>query len=211
MLAAKENRVKKVINSSSSAVYGDTLSLPQNEAMPVNPISPYALTKLTGEYYGNVFHRIYNLDTVSLRYFNVFGSRQDHLSPYSNAIPLFIHRVARNLPPIIYGDGKQSRDFVFVSDVIRANILATKKGIEGVYNIGSGIATTINELAEAIINIMQKEIKPIYQKPRIGDPKHTLADINRASKFGYKPEYSLQQGLHAIIPTYSSQINLDGN
>jgi len=207
MLAAKENRVKKVIYSSSSAVYGESSVLPQNEAMPLYPSSPYALTKLVGEYYGSIFNQIYNLPTVSLRYFNVFGSRQDPLSPYANVIPVFISRVAQDLPPIIYDDGEQSRDFVYVDDVVRANILAINKGIEGVYNIGSGTSTTINELATAILTIMQKELKPVYEKPRLGDPRHTLAEISKASQFGYKPEYSLEEGLKAITPVYSSRTN----
>jgi len=211
MLAAKENGVKKVIYSSSSAVYGDSPVLPQSEAMPLNPGSPYALTKLVGEYYGSIFSQIYNLPTVSLRYFNVFGSRQDPLSPYANVIPVFISRVAQDLPPIIYDDGEQSRDFVYVDDVVRANILAIKKGVEGVYNIGSGNSTTINELVTAILAILQKELKPVYEKPRLGDPRHTLAEISKASQFGYKPEYSLEEGLKAIVPIYSSRPNLNQN
>ena len=211
MLAAKENGVKKVIYSSSSAVYGKSLVLPQSEAMPLNPLSSYALTKLVGEYYGSIFNQIYNLATVSLRYFNVFGSRQDPLSPYANVIPVFISRVSQDLPPIIYDDGEQSRDFIYVDDVVRANILAMKKGVEGVYNIGSGTSTTINELVTAILAILQKELEPVYEKPRLGDPKHTLAEISKASQFGYKPEYSLEEGLRAIIPAYSSRTNPNRN
>jgi len=207
MLAAKENGVKKVIFSSSSAVYGESLVLPQSEATPLNPGSPYALTKLVGEYYGSIFNQLYNLPAVSLRYFNVFGSRQDPLSPYANVIPMFISRVAQDLSPIIYDDGEQSRDFVYVDDVVRANILAMKNGVEGIYNIGSGTSTTINELVTAILIILQKELKPVYEKPRPGDPKHTLAEISKASQFGYKPEYSLEEGLKAIIPAYSPWTN----
>ena len=211
MLAAKENGLKKVIYSSSSAVYGESSVLPQSEAMPLNPVSPYALTKLVGEYYGSIFNQTYNLPAVSLRYFNVFGSRQDPLSPYANVIPVFISRIARDLPPIIYDDGEQSRDFIYVDDVVRANILAMKKGVEGVYNIGSGTSTTINELVTAILAILQKELEPVYEKPRLGDPKHTLAEISKASQFGYKPEYSLEEGLRAIIPAYSSRTNPNRN
>lgn len=211
LLAARENGVKKVIYSSSSAVYGETASLPQSEDTPPNPLSPYALTKLAGEYYCHIFRQIYSLATVSLRYFNVYGSRQDPLSPYANVIPTFIGRIAQNLPPIIFDDGEQSRDFVYIDDIVRVNILATKYGVEGIYNIGSGKATTINELAGVILNLMKKDLKPIHEKPRTGDPKHTLAEITKAAGFGYKPEYSLEEGLKAIIPVYSSQINPVGD
>jgi nucleoside-diphosphate-sugar epimerase len=139
----------------------------------------------------------------------VYGSRQDPRSPYANVIPVFIGRIARNLPPVIFDDGEQSRDFVYIDDVVRANILATGKGIEGVYNIGSGKATTINELVNIILILMQKDLKPIHEKPRAGDPRHTRAEITRAACFGYKPECSLEEGLKAVIPAYSSQTNLE--
>jgi len=205
LMAARENGVRKVIYSSSSAVYGETSSLPQSEDMLPNPLSPYAFTKLAGEYYCNIFQQIYSLSTVSLRYFNAYGSRQDPHSPYANVIPVFIGRVAQNLPPTIFDDGEQSRDFVFIDDVIRANILAVKNDAEGIYNIGSGKSTTINELTKVILNLMQKDLTPIHEKPRAGDPRHTLAEITKAASFGYEPEYSLEEGLKAIIPFYSSQ------
>jgi len=204
LLAARDNGVKKVINSSSSAVYGDTEIMPQSEDIPPNPLSPYALTKLIGEYYGNVFSRIYNLPTVSLRYFNVFGPRQDPLSPYSNVIPLFINRISQGQHPVIYDDGEQSRDYIYIDDIVKANILATGPGVEGAYNIGSGTATTVNKLLKTILKIMEKEIEPVYEEPRAGDPRHTLADITRASRFGFKSKLSLEEGLKAIIPYYSS-------
>ena len=211
MLAAKENGVKRVIYSSSSAIYGESSVLPQSETLPPNPVSPYALTKLVGEFYCSIFNQIYNLSTISLRYFNVFGSGQDPLSPYANVIPLFIDRITQELPPIIFGDGEQSRDFVYVDDVVRANILAINKGVDGVYNIGSGISTTINELAKAILANVQKELKPIYEKPRSGDPRHTLADISKASQLGYKPGYNIEEGLKASIPIYLSETNRNRN
>lgn len=207
LLAARESGVEKVIYSSTSAVYGETSALSQSEDTPPNPLSPYALTKLAGEYYANIFRQIYNLATVSLRYFNVYGSRQDPMSPYANVIPVFIGRIAQNLPPVIFDDGEQSRDFVYIDDVVRANILAAGKGIEGVYNIGSGKATTINELVNVILMQMQKDLKPIHEKPRAGDPRHTRAEITRAARFGYKPECSLEEGLKAVIPAYSSPTN----
>ena len=203
LLAAKDNGLKKVIYTSSSAVYGNTLASPQSEDTPPEPISPYALTKLVGEQYADIFKQIYGLDTVSLRYFNAFGPRQDPLSPYANAFPVFIRRISQGLPPIIFGDGEQTRDFVYVDDIVRANILAVKPGIEGVYNIGSGVAVTVNKLVATILEIMQKDIKPVYEAPRLGDALHTLADIRKAEQFGFKPEISLEEGLKAIIPGYS--------
>ena len=204
LLASRENTVSKVIYTSSSAVYGETTTLPQREDLPPNPLTPYALSKLTGEHYCNVFRQIYGLATVSLRYFNVYGSRQDPGSQYANAIPAFISRISRNLPPLIFGDGEQSRDFVFVADVVQANLLATSNDTEGVYNIGSGSGTTINQLSESILKLMQKDLKPVYEEPRAGDPKHTLADIHKAAAFGYRPQHSLEEGLREIIPSYLS-------
>lgn len=203
LLAARENRVRKVIYASSSSVYADTPTLPQREDMPPNPISPYALTKLAGEYYCNIFRQIYALSTVCLRYFNVYGSRQDPQSQYAIVIPAFIGRISQNLPPIIFGDGEQSRDFTFIEDVVRANILAAENDAEGVYNIGSGESITINQLAETILKLMQKNLKPIYDKPRLGDPKHTLANISKAKSFGYRPKWTLNDGLAKTIRHFS--------
>ena len=202
LLAARDSGVRKVIYASSSSVYGEPLALPQKEDMPPNPLSPYALTKLAGEYYCNVFRRIYGLSTVCLRYFNVYGSRQDSQSQYATAVPAFIGRVSQNLPPIIFGDGEQSRDFTFIEDIVRANILAAENNAEGIYNIGSGKSATINQLAETILNLMQKSLKPIHNEPRPGDPRHTLADISRARGFGYEPKWTLNDGLRKTIEEF---------
>ncbi len=199
LLAARENRVRKVIYASSSSVYGDTPTLPQREDIPSNPLSPYALTKLAGEYYCNIFRQIYGLSTVCLRYFNVYGLRQDPSSQYATVIPAFIGRISQNLPPIIFGDGEQSRDFTFIEDVVRANILAVKDNTEGIYNIGSSKSVTINRLAEIILKLMQKNLKLIHDKPRAGDLRHTLADIFKAKSFGYTPRWTLEEGLRIII------------
>ena len=199
LMAARENRVRKVVYAASSSVYGDALALPQKEDMPLNPLSPYALTKLVGEYYCNIFHQLYSLPTVCLRYFNVYGSRQDPQSQYAAAVPAFAERVSRNLPPIIFGDGEQSRDFTFIQDVVRANILAAVNDAEGVYNIGSGKSVTINQLAKAILNLMQKDLRPIHEESRPGDPRHTLADISKARSFGYEPKWTLEDGLRETI------------
>lgn len=199
LLAAKENKVRKVVFASSSSIYGDATTLPQREDMPPSPLSPYALTKLAGEYYCTIFHQIYGLSTVCLRYFNVYGPRQDPHSGYALAIPAFIHRISQNIPPIIFGDGEQSRDFTFVKDVVSANILAMENDAEGVYNIGSGNSITINQLADAVLNSLQKTLKPIYEKPRPGDPRHTLADVSKAKSFGYEPKWTLSDGLAETI------------
>ena len=203
LLAARANRVKKVIYSSSSSVYGDTPTLPQREDMPPNPLSPYAITKLTGEFYCNIFQQLYGLSTICLRYFNVYGSRQDPHSQYATVIPAFIGRISRNLPPVIYGDGEQSRDFAYIEDVVRANILAAESDAEGVYNIGCGKNTTINQIAETVLKLMGKDLKPVYDKPRPGDPRHTLADISRAKSFGYEPRWTLEDGLKETIKYFS--------
>ena len=195
LIAARDNAVKKVIYASSSSVYGDTPILPQKENMTTNPLSPYALTKLAAEYYCEIFRQIYGLSTISLRYFNVYGSRQDPYSHYATAIAVFIGRISQNLPPIIFGDGQQSRDLTFIEDVVQANILAAENKTEGVFNIGSGKGTTINQLANLILKLTGKNLKPIYQDARLGDPRHTLADISKAKAFGYKPRYDLKVGL----------------
>ncbi|MBA7469905.1 UDP-N-acetylglucosamine 4-epimerase [subsurface metagenome] len=202
LLAARENRVRKVIYASSSSIYGGTPTLPQREDMPPNPLSPYALTKLAGEYYCNIFRQIYSLFTVCLRYFNVYGSRQDPHSQYATVMPAFIGRISQNLAPIIFGDGEQSRDFTFIEDVVRANILAAENNAEGVYNIGSGKSVTINRLAEIILSLMQKRLKPVHEKPRPGDARHSLADISKAKSFGYQPKWTLENGLRRTIKEF---------
>jgi len=199
LMAARENRVGKVVYASSSSVYGNVLALPQREDMPPNPISPYALTKLAGEYYCNIFRQIYGLPTVCLRYFNVYGSRQDPQSQYAAAIPAFMERISQDLPPVIFGDGEQSRDFTFIQDVVQANILAAMNDAEGVYNIGSGKSVTINQLAKAILNLLQKDLRPIHEEPRPGDPRHSLADISKARSFDYEPKWTLEDGLRETI------------
>lgn len=199
LLAARDNKVRKVIYASSSAVYGDTLTMPQKEDMPPNPLSPYAFTKLAGEYYCHIFRQMYGLSTVCLRYFNIYGPRQDPHSQYAAVIPAFIERVSRNSPPIIFGDGNQSRDFAFVDDVVQANILALQNNAEGTYNIGSGRNTTINELAQVVLQAMTKNLPPVYKEPRSSEPRHSSADITKAKSFGYKPRWALEDGLQRTI------------
>jgi UDP-glucose 4-epimerase len=204
LLAARDNSVKKVVYASSSSVYGGTTVLPQTETMNPNPLSPYALTKLAAEYYCEIFRQIYGLSTASLRYFNVYGSRQDPFSQYATAVAAFLGRISQGLPPIIYGDGEQSRDMTYIADVVRANILAAENNAEGIYNIGSGRSYTINQLASKILRIAGKDLKPVYQEPRPGDPRQSLADISKAKDFGYEPEYDLDAGLKQIIEEFKS-------
>ena len=199
LIAARENKVKKVIYASSSSVYGNTPTIPQTEDMPPDPLSPYALTKLAGEYYCHIFHQMYGLPTVSLRYFNIYGLRQDALSTYASVIPVFLDRISQNLPPVIFGDGNQSRDFTFVKDVVRANVLAAENNIYGTYNIGSGHNITINQLVQTILQLMQKNLASVYKEARPGEIRHSLADIARAKSFGYEPGWTLEEGLTEII------------
>ncbi len=207
LVAAKEKDVKKVVYASSSSVYGDAPTLPKKEDMTLNPLSPYAISKLTGEYYCQVFTKIYGLPTVSLRYFNVYGPRQDASSDYAAVIPKFIYRVLNGEPPLIYGDGKQTRDFTFIEDVVHANILAVESKATGVFNIGGGKSITINDLAKLIMKICGKYFDPIYDDPQSGDPKHSLADISKAKeKLGYVPKFNLKRGLEETVKWFQKQI-----
>jgi len=197
--AAKNADVKKLVFASSSAVYGDAESLPLSENNPINPLSPYAVTKATGELYCNVFSQIYGLPTVSFRYFNVFGPRQDPNSEYAAAIPIFIDKMLKNESPVIYGDGEQSRDFVSVKQVVTANIMAAESKQTGVFNIGLGKSTTINQLVKMINEILGKDIKPVYEKERFGDIKHSVADISKAKSFGYEPPADFKEELAETV------------
>jgi UDP-glucose 4-epimerase len=202
LLAAKHNKVRKVVYASSSAVYGDTPTLPKKEEMSPNPQSPYAVSKLAGEYYCQVFSRVFDFATVCLRYFNVYGPRQDPSSQYAAVVPRFMDRLFGGEPPIIFGDGEQTRDFTFVKDAVEANILAAESDPGGVFNIGTGRRVSVNELAMLISRLTGKGIKPIHQEPRPGDIKHSLADISKARQFGYNPKYSLEEGLRETIRSH---------
>ena len=200
LIAARDCGVKKVVFTSSASIYGETSESSVGEDMRPNPLSPYAVSKITGEYYCNAFLEVYGLKTVCLRYFNVYGPRQDPNSEYAAVIPKFITRALNNQPPIIFGDGKQTRDFVYVKDVAKANILSMKKNVVGVYNIGCGEKISINELAEKIMENSDVKLEPIHDKPMPGDIKHSLADISLArDKLEYEPDYSLSEGLKNTI------------
>jgi nucleoside-diphosphate-sugar epimerase len=202
LMAARDSEVKKVVYASSSSVYGDTPTLPKVESMPPNPQSPYAVTKLAGEYYCRVFDKVYEMPTTSLRFFNVFGPKQDPKSEYAAVIPKFIQRLKEDKPPIIYGDGEQTRDFTFVKDVVSAIILAglSEKANGEVLNVAGGQRISINELASKLATLMGKDIGPEYTEERPGDVKHSLADIGKAESLtGFSPKYSLDDGLMKTI------------
>jgi UDP-glucose 4-epimerase len=199
--------VKRFIYASSSSVYGETKTLPKHEKLTPQPISPYAVSKLAAENYVKVYYEVYGLNTVCLRYFNVYGPRQTY-GPYSGVITIFINRLLKSEPPIIYGDGKQTRDFTYVQDVVEANMLALtkKRAIGEVFNIATGNQTTINQLATMLQQIMNKtNLKPTYTSPRPGDIRHSYADITKAKKLlQYNPKISLKDGLTKLVKWYTN-------
>lgn len=203
LLAAKENGVRRVVYAASSSAYGDQPSLPKIETMLPEPLSPYAVAKLVGEYYCQVFTRVYGLETVSLRYFNVFGPRQDPSSQYSGVISRFIGALLRDESPVIYGDGEQSRDFTYVEDVVNANLKAadTVKGVGQVINVANGERTTLNQLLDQLKDLTGKpDAVADYREPRAGDVRHSLADISVARDLlGYTPQVDFQTGLRHTI------------
>ena len=198
LLAAKDSKVKKVIYASSSSVYGDTPTLPKREDMVPCPQSPYAVSKLAGEYYCRVFQEVYGLTTVCLRYFNVYGPRQDPESQYAAVIPRFLSWAYKGKPLVIFDDGEQTRDFTFVADAVAVNILAAEGSASGVFNTGTGESITINEMARLVIRLTGNKVKIVHQEPREGDIRHSLADIAKAKAFGYQPGYKLEKGLEEL-------------
>ena len=208
--ASREANVKRVVYASSSSVYGDSPTLPKHEGMMPNPLSPYGAQKLFAEIYCQVFSRAYGLETVSLRYFNVFGPRQDSTSQYSGVLALFIPAVLQSKRPTIYGDGLQSRDFTYVQNVVEANLLAcTVPGVAGqVFNVACGDRITVNSMLQQINKITGKDIAPIYADPRPGDIKHSQADITRAKEhLGYQPKISFEEGLRNTIEWYRKNLS----
>jgi nucleoside-diphosphate-sugar epimerase len=200
LLAARKAGVKKVVSASSTAVYGNLLDLPKREDMLVDPLSLYAVEKHGVEEYSRVFSSLYGLSTVCLRYFNVYGSRQDPHSDYAAAVPKFIQHISSGEAPVIYGDGEQTRDFVYVKDVVQANIRAMlSDSASGVYNIAKGVGISVNNLATTVLRVMESELKPVYEDARIGEVKHSVADVSRAKRdFGFNPRYTLEEGLREI-------------
>lgn len=209
LTAARDCGAKKLVFASSAAVYGFNPKSPKREDMIPEPASPYAISKIAGEYYCRAFSELYGLKTVCLRYFNVYGPKQDPSSEYSAAIPKFASKLLQNKPPVIYGDGGQTRDFVFVGDVVKANILAAEKDVEGVFNVASGRATSVNDIVERIKEISGTSLSAIHEEPRKGDIRDSLADISRAEEMlGYSPDYNLEKGLKETLKWFMSSQNL---
>jgi UDP-N-acetylglucosamine/UDP-N-acetyl-alpha-D-glucosaminouronate 4-epimerase len=209
LVASRDAGVRRVVYASSSSVYGDTPTLPKHERMPPSPLSPYAASKLAGEVYCRAFANVYELETVSLRFFNVFGPGQDPASQYAAVIPRFITRMLIGEPPEIYGDGHQSRDFTFVQNAIQACTLAASARSDAVgesFNIGCGGRTTLLDLVEAINELLNVSIRPSFSAPRPGDIPHSHADIAKAERFlGYRPTVSVRAGLSQTIDWYAAR------
>jgi UDP-glucose 4-epimerase len=206
--AAKRHGVKKVVHSSSAAVYGDNPESPKHTAMKPAPKSPYGITKLDGEYYLQLYQETFGLNTMSLRYFNVFGPRQDPNAAYAAAIPIFITRALRHEPITIYGDGEQTRDFIFIKDVVTANVLAAESKIKtGVYNVACGSQLTIKEIAQRIISLTHSKSVIRYEPVRLGDIKHSVASIDETTRdLGFRPSVDLSDGLQQTIDYFSNTI-----
>lgn len=203
--AARRNGVRRVVLASSSAVYGDAPQLPKTEAMTPAPMSPYAVQKLTNEYYADLYHRLYGLETVCLRYFNVYGPRQDPSSPYSGVISIFMTKACGTQAPIIYGDGRQTRDFVFVADVVQANVLAaTQEAASGrVFNVGTSHSVEINSLWQMIAGMAGITVAADHADARPGDIMHSLASIQRAREvLGFQPTIFFKEGLRRTFDWY---------
>jgi UDP-glucose 4-epimerase len=210
LVAARDAKVKRVIYAASSSAYGDTLTLPKREDMPPNPISPYATAKLAGEYYMTTFYRCYGLETVSLRYFNVFGPRQDPSSPYSGVLAKFITQMLKGKPATIFGDGKQSRDFTYVDNVVDANLLAceadAKQAAGRVFNVATGRRTDLCETFQILKKLIGYSGDVKFEPERAGDVKHSLADISLADQYlGYEPKVDFEEGLSRTIEWYRNR------
>ncbi len=209
LVAARDAGVKRVVFTSSSSVYGDTPTLPKREDMPPSPLSPYAVQKMTGEYYASLFWRLYGLETVSLRYFNVFGPRQDPQSQYAAVIPRFITAILHDQSPTIYGDGSQTRDFSHVENVIHANLLACeapKEALGQSFNIACGGRISLLDLVDTVNKILGKNVKPKFDPARPGDILHSQADIAKAEKLlGWKPLVTFPEGIAKTVAWYQRQ------
>ena len=207
LLAAHEAKVRRVVYAGSTAAYGDAAELPNHEALLPRPLSAYAASKLAGEAYCQAFWRTHGLETVVLRYFNIFGPRQSLESQYGAVVPLFVAAALRGDPPVIFGDGGQTRDFTYVTNVVEANLLAchapTEQAVGGVFNIGYGTATSICELWQRIAAAVGAEVEPLYDAPRPGDVRHSVASIDLArERLGYNPVVNLDEGLSRTIAYY---------
>jgi len=207
LVAARDAKVKRVVYAASSSAYGDTPTLPKHEAMKPDPISPYAVAKLAGEHYMISFYRCYGLETVCLRYFNVFGPRQDPSSPYSGVLAKFITLMLRGEAPTIFGDGEQSRDFTYINNAVEANLLAcaapASQAAGQMFNVATGRRVTLNQTFDLLQGLTSFSGKPNYSPERGGDIKHSLADISKAaSGLGYKPRIDFEEGLRRTVEWY---------
>ena len=213
LLAARAARVRRVVYASSSSVYGETPTLPKREDMPTVPVSPYGVAKLTAELYCRAFTKCYGLETVSLRYFNVFGPRQDPKSPYAGVIPIFTRELLNGEAPTIFGDGEQTRDFTYIANVVQANLLAATapKAAGGVFNAGAGTQISVNALYRLIAGILRADRPPKYGPLRGGDILHSYADISEARKaLGYNPAVGVEEGLRLTIDWLKTTWNTPG-
>ena len=208
LLAARDAKVRRVVYAASSSAYGNSARLPKTETDPTNPLSPYAAAKLSGEHYCTAFSQVYGLETVRLRYFNVFGPRQTPDSPYAAVIPLFIQGMTSGRSPTIFGDGEQSRDFTYVADVVQANRLAARApGVSGnVFNVACGHRTSLLELVAHLNALLGMHIRPTHGPERAGDVRHSQADIERARRdLGYRPTTDMVQGLTRCLEWWSQR------
>ena len=211
LVAARDAKVKRMTYASSSSLYGDTPTLPKHEGMLPDPISPYAVSKLTGEYYMRSFYRVYGLETVSIRYFNVFGPRQDPTSMYSGVLAVFITRMLAGEQPTIYGDGEQSRDFTYIDNVVSGNLLACEAPADQVagkyFNVATGNRVTLNYTYSVLQKLTGYDKSPLYGSPREGDIKHSLADIALAEKhLGYETLVKFEDGLARTVNWYKASV-----
>lgn len=204
--ASRKADVKRVVIASSSSVYGESEELPKHEGMVPSPLSPYAITKLTGEYYCRVFWQLYGFETVALRYFNIFGPRQDPNGDYAPVIPKFITAIQEGVAPIVFGDGEQSRDFTFVDNAVAANLMAaTADGMAGeAFNVACGAQFTLNQLLDKLRAILGSDQQARYDPPRVGDIMHSYADITKIRKVGYKPVVEFDDGLARTVEFFTN-------
>ncbi len=207
LVASRDAGVKRLVYASSSSVYGDTPVLPKREDMPPNPLSPYAMTKLGAEYYCRIFTKLYGFETVSLRYFNVFGPRQDPSSQYAAVIPKFLVAIKQGERPVIYGNGQQSRDFTYVKNNVNANLLACTAPLAAgeVFNIACGDRFSLLDLVNEINSLLGTNVEPVFEEARAGDVMHSQADISKARDLlGFEPEIAFREGLRELVRWYQS-------
>jgi len=206
LIAARDAGVKRFVYASSSSAYGDSPTLPKVESMPTAPLSPYAVGKLAGEHYCRIFHGLYGLETISLRYFNIFGPRQDPKSQYAAVVPNFMNAVTLRKPPIVFGDGLQSRDFTYIANAVDANLKACEapgSAAGRAYNIACGERVTLLQLLQILERLTGSTVRPVHERPRQGDVRDSLADIQEARRhLGYEPRISLEEGLRRTLASF---------